>query len=77
MSLFVNVLREGLCSAGLQEVFLFRGICRGANFIALFLFPSWLSQDADETQGESLKDELTPGTPTTDSQVGWSFLSLS
>ncbi|OWK05536.1 ZFP69 [Cervus elaphus hippelaphus] len=36
-----------------------------------------LSQDADETQGESLKDELTPGTPTTDSQVGWSFLSLS
>ncbi|KAM9691144.1 zinc finger protein 69 homolog isoform 4-T5 [Dama dama] len=27
-----------------------------------------LSQDADETQGESLKDELTPGTPTTDSQ---------
>ena len=37
MSLFVNVLREGLCSAGLQEVFPFRGIWRGTNFIALFL----------------------------------------
>ena len=67
MSLFVNVLREGLCSAGLQEVFLFRGICRGANFIALFLFPSWLSQDADETQGESFEDEVTSRSLTAES----------
>lgn len=29
-----------------------------------------LSQDADETQGESLKDELIPRTPTADSQQG-------
>ncbi|TKC41116.1 hypothetical protein EI555_008867 [Monodon monoceros] len=28
-----------------------------------------LSQDADETQGESLKDEVTPGARTTDSQT--------
>ncbi|XP_044801135.2 zinc finger protein 69 homolog isoform X6 [Bubalus kerabau] len=36
-----------------------------------------LSQDADETQGESLKDKLTPGTPTTDSQELLTFKDIS
>lgn len=35
-----------------------------------------LSQDADETQGESLKDELIPRTPKADSQT-WSFRAFS
>ncbi|XP_059938559.1 zinc finger protein 69 homolog isoform X1 [Mesoplodon densirostris] len=36
-----------------------------------------LSQDADETQGESLKDEVTPGAPTTDSQELLTFKDIS
>nr|KAF6509187.1 ZFP69 zinc finger protein [Rousettus aegyptiacus] len=36
-----------------------------------------LSQDADETQGESLKDEATSRALTAESQVSWSFLSFS
>lgn len=36
-------------------------------------FPSLalLSQDADETQEESLKDEVTSGSRAAESQVGW------
>ncbi|XDA69802.1 hypothetical protein R6Z07F_000175 [Ovis aries] len=36
-----------------------------------------LSQDADETQGESLKDELIPRTPTADSQELLTFKDVS
>lgn len=42
-------------------------------------FPSLalLSQDADEIQGESLKDEVPSGSPAAESQVGWfPFISL-
>lgn len=36
-----------------------------------FPSPALLSQDTDETQGESLKDEGTSGARTAEFQVGW------
>lgn len=41
-----------------------------------FLSSALLSQDADETQRESLKDEGTSGAQTAEFQVGWNFLSF-
>lgn len=73
MSLFVNVLREEPYSAGLQAVW---GAFEEYKPYGSFPSSALLSQDADETQGESLKDEGTSGAQTAEFQVGWNFLSF-
>lgn len=73
MSFFVNILREEPYSAGLQAVSGAFGKCKPYGS---FSSSALLSQDANETQGESLKDEGTSGAQTAEFQVGWNFFSF-
>ena len=76
MSLSVNVLREEPVQQVCRQFFYLGDLGRykpHGSFPSLAL----LSQDAEETQEESLKAEVTSGPPAAESQVGWVFLSFS